>query len=128
MNKTKSALRAGFTLIELLLVILILGILGTVVVVNFGDVGGDARKTATLTSIGSIEQACTLYSSLSAKGYPKTLEDLAKGINDRPPLLKAADLKDAWGNPFDYKVENGMVKITSAGPDGQLNTEDDLTN
>ncbi len=128
MKNVKKAARAGFTLIELLLVILILGVLGTVVVVNFGDVGGDARKTSTLTSIGSIEQACTLYASLSAKGMPKSLDELTKGINNRPPLLKPGALVDAWGNPFDYKVEGGMAVIRSAGADGQMNTDDDLTN
>ncbi len=128
MKAVQKAARKGFTLIELLLVILILGVLGTVVVVNFGDVGGDARKTATLTSIGNIEQACTLYSSLTAKGMPKALDELTKGINNRPPLLKEAALVDAWGNAFDYKVENGMPVIISAGADGQMGTDDDLRN
>ena len=77
--------RAGFTLVELLLVITILGILGTVVVMNFGDVGGDARKETTRQSI-------------------------------------------LWGNAFEYKVDGKKYTIRSAGPDGQMNTEDDITN
>lgn len=126
--KNRELRRAGFTLVELLLVITILGILGTVVVMNFGDVGGDARKETTRQSILAIDQAVVLYNTKVGK-MPKDLSDLTKGINDDDQgLLKAKDVNDAWGNAFEYKVDGKKYTIRSAGPDGQMNTEDDITN
>ena len=116
--KNRKLRRAGFTLVELLLVITILGILGTVVVVNFGDVGGRARAETTRQSIAAIDQACEMYRMQVGRGYPKSLEDLTVGINDEEPLLKT----------FEYKVDGKKYTIRSAGPDGQMNTEDDITN
>lgn len=119
--------RAGFTLVELLLVIAILGILGTVVVVNFGGESDKARRTATLTSIGAINQAIQIY-KMNVGRYPKSLDDLTVGINDDEPLLKADSLNDAWGIPFTYKLDGKKYVIRSAGDDGVEGTEDDLTN
>lgn len=119
--------RVGFTLVELLLVIAILGILGTVVVVNFGGESDKARKTATLTSIGAINQAIQIY-KMNTGRYPKSLDDLTVGINDDEPLLKADSLNDAWGMPFTYKLDGKKYVIRSAGADGVEGTEDDLTN
>lgn len=127
MNTTRKHRRAGFTLVELLLVITILGILGTMVMVNLGDPSGEARIAATKQSIGQIQQAIEVYRMRVGRGLPKTLEDLTKGINDDEPLLKAGSLNDAWGQPFEYKLEGKKYSIRSAGPDGQMNTEDDIT-
>ena len=125
--KNRKLRRAGFTLVELLLVITILGILGTVVVVNVGDFSGKSRKQATLSSIEGIDNAINLYKMQTDK-LPKSLEDLTVGINDDEPLLEAGKLKDAWGQEFEYKVDGKKYTIRSAGPDGQMNTEDDITN
>ena len=95
MKRNRKLRRAGFTLVELLLVITILGILGTVVVMNFGDVGGDARKEATRQSIAAIDSAVTVYNVKVGK-MPKDLKDLTVGINeDDQGLLKSADLNPA---------------------------------
>ena len=125
--KNRKLRRAGFTLVELLLVITILGILGTVVVVNFGDLGGRSRKQATLSSIQSIKSAVQAY-KIEKDKLPQSLEDMTVGINDDEPLLEAGSLRDAWGQEFEYKVDGKKYTIRSAGPDGQMNTEDDITN
>jgi general secretion pathway protein G len=127
MKQNRKNRRAGFTLVELLLVITILGMLGTVVVVNFSGAGDDARKATTLTSINAISQACDIYRMKTGR-LPRNIEDLTNGINDEEPLLKAGALNDAWGIPFEYKAEGKKYSIRSAGPDLAMNTEDDLTN
>lgn len=126
----RKGLRAGFTLVELLLVISIIGILGTIAVVNFGDVGGKARVTTTQATMQGICKALEVYKmrTVSKGKYPKTLDVLTVGIDDDPPTLQPGDLNDAWGNPFDYKAEGKKFSLRSAGPDEQMNTEDDLTN
>lgn len=128
--KQQKKRRLGFTLVELLLVIAILGVLGTVVVVNFGGTGEEAAKTATMQSIGSIDTAVKAYKTMKNKSTPPaSLDELTSPIREGDePLLDAANLKDAWGNPFEYTVNGKKHTIRSAGPDEQMNTEDDLTN
>ena len=121
----RKGFRSGFTLVELLLVISIIGILGTIAVVNFGDVGGKARVTATQETMRRICEVLEVYSNGK---YPKTLDELTVGINDERPILDQGALNDAWGNPFDYKAEGKKFSLRSAGPDELMNTEDDLTN
>ncbi len=129
MKTRKNKRRLGFTLVELLLVISILGILGTVVIVNFGGVGDDAKRTATQTSINSISSAITIFETRGAAKLPKSLEELTQDFSDgTPALLKQADLKDAWGNDFEYTVSGKKYSLRSAGSDGVMNTDDDITN
>lgn len=41
-------------------------------------------------------------------------------------LEQIRDAKDAWGDPYSYRVENGLPIIISAGPDGKIGTADDI--
>jgi len=53
----------GFTLIELLLVVVIIGILSTLVVVNFIGIRGRARDAQRKTDLNQIRTALQLYNS-----------------------------------------------------------------
>lgn len=120
--------RAGFTLVELLLVIAILATLATVVVVNVSGFGADAKINATRTSISSIKTAIGLY-EVSMGKFPNSLDDMTVEIGSKPALLEKDSLFDSWGTAFQYKKTGvGKFEIRSAGPDGQFNTEDDVTN
>lgn len=119
--------RKGFTLIELLIVVSILAVLGGIAVANFMGQAEKANIVATRTSIANINKAVQTF-RLEVKRLPKSLEELATPINDGEPLLESGNLNDAWGNPFEYKLEGKKYKITSAGPDSIMGTEDDLTN
>jgi len=118
--------KAGFTLVELLLVVTILGILAAVAVVNFVGFGDEAREKATRASISSIESAAKTWEIRTGK-FPDSLDQLVQD-----GLLKQNHLNDPWGNPFAYKktTVNGKpdIEIRSAGPDSQMNTQDDITN
>ena len=119
---------AGFTLVELLLVVAILATLAAVVVTNFAGFGSESKVAATRTSIGSIGTAIQAYEIRNSK-YPDSLDDLTVATDSHPALLKKESLNDSWGNPFQYKKTSKFeFEIRSAGEDGQMNTEDDLTN
>ena len=121
-------LRSAFTLVELLLVVTILGILAAVVVVNFTGKGDEARRTATRASISAICTALDTFDATKSR-YPDALDELTVESADAAALLDKQNLSDAWGTPFQYKkISKFKYEVRSAGPDAQMNTEDDITN
>lgn len=124
----KDALRGGFTLVELLLVVTILGVLASLAVMNLGGLGNDARIQATRADIATIENAVTAY-EIRVGRFPENLEKLTEDIGEQAGLLNKNNLTDKWGNGFNYKVQgSGHFEVRSAGPDGVMNTEDDIVN
>jgi general secretion pathway protein G len=120
--------RSGFTLVELLMVVCILGILYAGARLIFTGQDQEARITATRGSITTIEQAVQIFGMKHNGKMPDTLEELTQGTDDAPGLLKEGALNDSWGTPFSYSKSGKKFKITSAGPDTQMGTEDDITN
>jgi general secretion pathway protein G len=131
--KRQSRRNSGFTLLELLLVMAILVVLaglGTVAVVNLQK--GALTKTATI-EIETMKRACKMY-KLNAGSYPSTLDDLytnPTGMSRAQwggPYLDEPVSNDPWQNPYSYTKDelNDRVTITSAGPDKQTGTEDDV--
>ncbi len=123
--------KAGFTLIEVLLVVAILGILAAVVVGNFGNHGDNARIKATRASISAIGTQIEVY-QLDTGRFPSSLDNLLTSSGEpnwNGPYLRGGkdSIVDAWGTPFNYKQESGSYKITSAGKDLQMGSEDDIT-
>ncbi len=119
---------AGFTLVELLLVVAILGILAGMVVVNLSGQSESARISATRASISAIGTAISVYETETSR-LPDSLEQLTQSTQDRPGLLRQQDLRDSWGQPFQYRRTGRFeYEIRSAGPDMQMGTEDDITN
>ena len=120
--------RAGFTLVELLLVVTILGILAAVVVVNFAGQGEETRRNTTRASIAAIGTAIQAYEVRMGR-YPENLDDLTVATESMAALLDKNRLTDSWGTVFQYKKTGKFeYEIRSAGPDAQMNTEDDITN
>ena len=86
---------------------------------------------ATRTSIQAIQTAIDTY-EVDNGVYPQSLQNLLTKGNENNwngPYIKDGRMpKDAWGNEFSYTVQGDSYKITSAGPDGQQGSADDITN
>lgn len=145
----------GFTLIEVLMVIVILGMLGTLGIVSYINIREKSKIDTSQQMIVRVGEALELYNT--AVGQYPTEDQGLKALRQRPdfdaaeggtdpakrwagPYLKTT-AKDAWGNELVYQPiekeqlvvdESGNMpqpyKLFSKGPDGQEDTEDDITN
>ena len=135
MNKRQK----GFTLIEIMVVVVILGILAALVVPQVMSRPDQAKVTVAKGDIKAVAAALDMY-KLDNHRYPTTNQGLESLVEapTLPPLAanynKEGYIKrlpaDPWGN--DYVLvnpgEHGAYDLLSAGPDGEMGTEDDITN
>lgn len=124
----------GFTLIEIMVVVVILGILGTLVVPRIMGRPDEARVVAAKQDIASIMQALNLY-RLDNGRYPSTEQGL-KALVEQPStepvprnwkqggyLSKVPT--DPWGTSYQYLSPgvNSEVDVMSFGADGKAGGE-----
>ena len=63
-------MRRAFTLVEILIVVVILGILGSVVVPQFASATTQAKQVATLEHLGRLRRALAVYYVRNNASYP----------------------------------------------------------
>ena len=139
-TKNHAVRSGGFTLIELLAVMLILAILMTLVVGASKLIFTDVYVDETKSNMKIIMAAITQYRE--AKGsYPPAggwVGELAGTVESRKLIgnlgknvwsaANNSEFRDAWGNKIEYSPTGGLAGapgLTSAGPDGDINTEED---
>ncbi len=117
----------GFTLVEIMVVIVILGLLAGIVVPNVLSNVLEARVTTTKSNAQAIRNAVVSYLRKANKDQIE-LEDLVTPDSSGNSLLERSMLKDAWDNEFELrKLEGyGKYEVISKGPDGIVDTEDDI--
>lgn len=148
----KAAARAaGFTLIEILLVIVIILMLAGALVVFVLPQQEGAEKNTTRLLLQNVATALDTY-RLNIGHYPTEEEGGLDALSTKPqfenerlgekwqgPYLKPGTrLEDPWGNKLRYEpmdrtlatddtAKKGLpYKLSSIGPDGQPDTEDDI--
>ena len=125
MTTKHPARKAGFTLIEVMLVVVIIGILAAVAVPK---IGGNLKKAQVNATRGTIK---TLDSSIDSFMLDHNAK-LPNALQDLIPYIKNAKgvPQDAFGTAFSYTPNHtdGSYEIRSAGPDGVMGNEDDITN
>ena len=127
MNKL---LKKGFTLLELLIVIVILGLLVSLVSINFLPTLSNAYVEVAKQDIARLQQALVMF-KISEGSYP-TQEQGLSSLKENPGNLKKPGKypsggyinklpKDPWGNDYVYIYpgQYGEFDIISLGADGQ---------
>lgn len=113
--------REGMTLLEIMIVVMILALIGGGVAVALVPQLERARIDSTKTDAQSLRSAVMLYVADNPRECP-TVEEL---VGERY-LDGSRRTTDAWDTPFQISCEDGEVSVISAGPDLELNTEDDI--
>ena len=119
----------GFTLVELLIVIVIIGLLGSLVAPQMFSKIGSSKQSTAKAQMQMFETALDTY-YLDVGQYPKSLDSL-KSSNDKGwdgPYLKKDVPADPWGNPYKLIVPGPAGEnyvIVSYGKDGQQGGEDE---
>lgn len=141
---------AGFTLIEILLVIVIILLLAGALVVFVLPQQEGAEKNTTRLLLNNLSSALDTY-RLNLGHYPTeqegglnalltkpTFENERQGEKWQGPYLKPGTrLDDPWGFPLRYEVVDRSqaadgaksalpYKLSSVGPDGQPDNDDDI--
>lgn len=150
-NRKQARPAAGFTLIEILLVIVIILMLAGALVVFVLPQQEGAEKNTTRLLLNNVATALDTY-RLNIGHYPTEEEGGLDALMTKPqfenerlgekwqgPYLKpGTQLADTWGNKLRYEaVDRTLVtdntskpalpyKLSSSGPDGQPDTEDDI--
>lgn len=93
------------------------------------DAKNKSQIARTKAQLRNIQIALEQY-NLDYGKYPTTEEGLAiltRNNGDRPPIMEETMLKDPWGNPVVYKLnDSNQFILKSLGQDGKEGTEDDI--
>lgn len=127
-----------------MIVIGILLAIGGLVLVNVLGASEKADIKLTRAQINAFESALEMFKAemkrwptedegLSVLWSKANLEDEADEAKWGGPYLKEAKSRDTWGNEWRYVqpselVEGQAYDIISFGPDGEEDTDDDITN
>jgi general secretion pathway protein G len=128
----------GFTLVEIMIVLALVVMLGSYAGVKLIGMFNKGKQDIARTQIAGFGQALQAY-YLSHSYYPTTAQGL-QSLIARPSVGKVPENypeggylgkkelpKDPWGNEYRYVCEDGQnFTITSAGPDGQEGSSDDI--
>jgi general secretion pathway protein G len=138
----RKEINRGFTLIEVMIVVMILGLLASLVVVNYVKKLKEAKiQTARFQVTTTLKTALDMY-NVDNGNFPTTsqgLKALAEKPSDEPvprnwsePYLESGVPDDPWGNPYVYvcpgQHRTYSFDLSSMGPDGRAGTEDDINN
>jgi len=85
-------------LIEVMIVVVIIGILSSIAIPTYFSSREKAKLAATIAELKILEKMISAY-NIDNESYPDTLEDIAM-----------QNLKDPWGNPYQYLKIEGREK------------------
>lgn len=135
--RKKKPKKNGFTLVELMVVIVIIGLLGTVVVINVLPATDRANVTKAQADISQLELAMEQY-RLDNMVYPNAADGLQALVSAPAGLTQPQRYRpggyirnlpnDPWGRPYQYQVpgrDGGAFEIYSFGSDGAPGGEGD---
>ena len=130
-GQVRRRIRRAFTLIEILLVVMIIAVVAGFAITAVFQTQQKAYTTSAQTQIDDLKNKVNQYRLTMGK-LPPDLEALhtkpsdAGNSSDWYQIIDEVP-QDPWNNDYTYKVNGSEFEIISAGPDSQMNTEDDIS-
>jgi general secretion pathway protein G len=131
--------RAGFTLMEMLLVLTIIALLMGMVIYHLTGIGEGAKEQKVQADLLGFKELLAAY-QLETGALPTTEQGL-KALWIKPTIepipqhwraLLESETQDPWNHPYQYqnpgKHNPERYDISSMGPDGLPDTDDDIGN
>jgi general secretion pathway protein G len=113
--------REGMTLIEIMIVVVIMALVATGVGIAVIPQLQKAKIKDTQAAVQTVRSAVTLYiatNNAECANMDQLLQDKA--------IDKTKSTKDAWEHDFRIECDGVDINVTSAGPDGEFETQDDI--
>lgn len=115
--------QAGFSLIEIIIVTVLIGGIVAFAASRILGGGDNAKAKLAKAQVQTLAEKVQQY-EMDTGQLPGTLDNLvaSPGVDGwLGPYAKAADLKDPWQHPFEYRVpgQGGPFDLVSFGKDGQ---------
>lgn len=114
--------REGMTLVEIMIVVIIMALIATAVGVAVVPKLTQARVTQARTDAQSVAAAAASYVITNVSAGCPTVEELVQNHE----LSGNSRTKDPWDTDFQINCDGAEPTVTSAGPDQQFGTEDDI--
>ncbi|HEX7481443.1 MAG TPA: prepilin-type N-terminal cleavage/methylation domain-containing protein [Polyangiales bacterium] len=112
--------REAMTLIEIMIVMVIMALVASGAAFAILPQVKKARIKQTMSDAKAVSAAAEMYLS-EHKDCPNVSKLVEEKILD-----KKKKTKDAWDNDFSIECDDDGATVKSAGPDGQMGTEDDI--
>lgn len=135
-SRPPAASAKAYTLLEMIIVMMIITIISGSAIYLMKNVTNTASVKRARADFQTIQTALQTY-KLNTLSYPTTAQGLNAMVNKPTPSPRSwqkvmdAVPMDPWNNQYMYrfpgKKNPSEPEILSKGPDGQENTEDDLS-
>jgi general secretion pathway protein G len=118
--------RPGFPMVEIIVVVICIAVLAALIAPKFFGQVGKTKHAVAQQKLAVIEQAVEKF-YYDHERFPASLDELVNKPADVSednwsPMLKAKDLVDPWGRPFEYQCpgQHGQkFDLYCLGADGQ---------
>ena len=121
LKNVKSKGASGFSLLEIIIVIAIIGTLVGIIVNRLSGGTDNAKVGITDTKAYTLQSKLIQYQLSHDNKFPSTEQGLQALVAGPGGVSIATedDLKDGWGNQFNYRLTDKGPLIISLGKDGQ---------
>jgi general secretion pathway protein G len=113
--------RQGMTLIEIMIVVVIMALVATGVGMAVLPQLEKAKIRQTETAVNTVRNAVQLYIATNNTDCANMQELL-----DDKQIDKSTATKDPWDHDFLIECDGTDITVKSAGPDGEMETADDI--